>query len=69
MNYTEKLKNIWRSVYDNNSDVVSVIEKFFDPDYEQCINGIAMHRTEYINHVAASSSCQVSPIILYQSFI
>lgn len=50
MTYTELLKNIWSSLYDTE-EVIKVVEKFFHPDYEQCINGIYMNRIEYINHV------------------
>ncbi len=69
MNHTERLKNIWQSVYDNSSEVVSVIENFFDPDYEQCINGSTMHRTAYINHVIAQKQNIIIERIDYKHII
>lgn len=69
MNHTERLKNIWQSVYANGSEVVSVIEIFFDPDYEQCINGITMHRPEYINHVIAQKQNMIIESIDYKNII
>ena len=69
MNHMERLKNIWQSVYDNSSEVVSVIENFFDPDYEQCINGITMLRTEYINHVIVQKQNMIIERIDYKYII
>lgn len=51
MLYTELLKNIWNSVYDPQIDVSKTTEKFFHQDYEQCINGVNMNRSEYVHHV------------------
>lgn len=51
MTYTDLLKNIWESVYGPNTEVAETITKFFHPDYEQCINGITMNRTKFIQHV------------------
>jgi hypothetical protein len=53
MTYIDLLKNIWNSVYDPKIDVTKIIEEFFHPDYEQCINGVDLNRTEYIHHVIA----------------
>lgn len=49
MKYANLLKNIWHSIYDSKNDVVETIEKFFHPDYEQTINGVA--RSMYTQHV------------------
>ncbi len=51
MNYLESIFQIWGALYDQNKDTKSTIEKFFHVDYTQCINGITMDRTEYIEHV------------------
>ncbi|CAN5465559.1 hypothetical protein BH10PSE19_BH10PSE19_01090 [soil metagenome] len=51
MNYIDLLKNIWNSIYDPKTEVIETIEKFFHQDYEQCINGVGMNRTEYIHHI------------------
>lgn len=51
MIYTELLKNLWNSLYDPKIEVFNVVEKFFHQDYEQCINGVSMNRSEYIHHV------------------
>ncbi len=69
MNYTARLKNICRSLYDNNSDVISVIENFFDSDYEQCINGTTMQRTQYINHVIAQRQNMIIDTFDYKHVI
>src|ERR1700733_7854458 len=51
MNNTELLKAIWKSLYDHKTNVSETIEKFFHRDYTQCINGVVMDRTQYIQHV------------------
>jgi hypothetical protein len=51
MDYTELLKNTWDSLYDPKKDIIETIDKFFHKDYEQCINGVHLNRTEYIHHV------------------
>lgn len=51
MTYTHLLKNIWNSIYDPKIEVISIVEKFFHQDYEQCINGVSMNRDKYIDHV------------------
>ena|SRR3990167_10793861 len=51
MIYTELLKNVWSSLYDPQTEVNKIIEKFFHQDYEQCINGVSMNRNEYVHHV------------------
>ena len=53
MSLIDRLKRVWDAVYDPNRDVVEVIETYFHPDYKQCINGVVMHRDEYIDHVIA----------------
>ena len=49
--YTALLTNIWDSIYNSNGEIIKIIEKFFHQDYEQCINGVSMNRTQYIHHV------------------
>lgn len=51
MTYINLLKNIWNAIYDPATDVIATVERFFHPDYEQCINGITLNRAEYIQHV------------------
>ena len=51
MSYTDLLKNVWNVIYDPKKEVIETIEKFFHPDYEQCINRVYMNRHEYIHHV------------------
>lgn len=51
MGYIELLKCIWDSIYDPNRDVIATINKYFHPEYEQCINGVTMNRDNYIAHV------------------
>lgn len=51
MIYTDLLKNVWNSIYDPKKEVIEIIDKFFHQDYEQCINGVIMNRSEYIHHV------------------
>jgi len=53
MSLIDRLKRVWDAVYDPNRDVIEVIEIYFHPDYKQCINGVVMHRDEYIDHVIA----------------
>lgn len=47
------MKKIWEEVYDPDLDTTLIIEKYFHPDFEQCINGTIMRRSQYINHVIA----------------
>ena len=51
MNNIELLKDMWNSLYDHKTNVSETIEKFFHRDYEQCINGVVMDKTQYIQHV------------------
>lgn len=51
MIYTELLKNVWDTLYDPEKNVIETVNKFFHPDYEQCINGVSMNCHEYIQHV------------------
>ena len=51
MIYTELLKNIWNTLYDPQKDVIETVEKYFHPNYEQCINGVILNRDGYIPHV------------------
>ena len=51
MNYTDLVKQIWDQIYGPNTKVVNVIENFFHQGYEQCINGVVMNRSQYVDHV------------------
>lgn len=51
MSYIELLQNAWITVYDPKTDVIETVERFFHPDYEQCINGVILNRATYIEHV------------------
>lgn len=66
MNHMNLLKNIWAVVYEPNSDVTVLIEKFFHHDYEQCINGVVMRRKEYIDHVIAQKNNIIIDSIHYE---
>lgn len=61
----ERLKHIWAEVYDPHKNTTNVIEEFFHPDYEQCINGITIKRPEYINHVIAQKKNMIMEHIEY----
>jgi hypothetical protein len=65
MSKIERVKNIWSAIYDLKKDVVSMIEKYFHPEYEQCINGVIMSRSEYINHVIAQKKNMIINHIEY----
>jgi hypothetical protein len=65
MSNMDKIKSMWSAVYDPNADVASVIEKYFHPEYEQCINGVMMSRPEYIDHVMAQKQNMVVSHIDY----
>lgn len=67
MAYIDLLKNILDSVYDPKIDVTRTIEKFFHNDYEQCINGVRLNRTEYIHHVLAQKENIHIDVIDYRS--
>lgn len=66
MNYTNLLKNIWDILYNPEKDVVQTIERFFYPEYEQCINGVLMKRDEYIAHVQEQKKNMVINFIKYK---
>ncbi len=69
MSNIDRLKNIWSLVYDPKKDVKSVIEEYFHPDYEQCINGVIMSRYEYINHVIEQKKGMVVEHIEYKHYL
>lgn len=66
MTYNKLLKNIWSAVYDPKKDVVEIINTFFHEDYEQCINGISMKRTQYIQHVLEQKQNMTIDFINYK---
>ena len=51
MNYLDLIFQIWQELYDKSKDTKTTIEKFFDNDYSQCINGVYMNLSEYFFHV------------------
>jgi hypothetical protein len=59
MKYSALLKHIWNALYNPDADVKQIVEKYFHPDYQQCINGVVLNRSEYIDHVIAQKQ-QVS---------
>lgn len=69
MNYTELVKNTWHSLYDPQTNVIEAIEKFFHRDYEQCINGVTLNRTEYIHHVVEQKKNMMIDTIDYKQIL
>ena len=69
MVYIDLLKDIWNSIYDPTMDTNKIIEKFFHPNYEQCINGVTMNRAEYIQHVIEQKKNMKIESIDYQHVI
>jgi len=67
--YTKLLKNVWNSLYDPQIEVIKTIEKFFHQDYEQCINGVSMNRSEYIHHVLEQKQNMVIDTIDYKHIL
>lgn len=65
MTYTKLLKIIWECIYNPDANTTETIEKFFHPDYEQCINGVSMNRAEYIQHVHAQKQNMTVNVIDY----
>ena len=51
MTYTALMKRIWHAIYDPHQDVAETVKQYFHKDYAQCINGVAMGRASYIQHV------------------
>lgn len=69
MIYVELVKNVWSTLYNPKFDVIKTIEKFFHEDYEQCINGISMNRTQYIDHVLEQKKNMVINVIDYKHML
>lgn len=69
MTNIDLLKNIVNSIYDPKLNVVVIVEKLFHQDYEQCINGVHMNRTQYIQHVIAQRKNITVDQIDYQHFL
>ena len=63
------LKNIWVSIYNPQLNAAEIIEKLFHPNYEQCINGVHLNRTEYIQHVTAQRQNMTFDGIDYRHFL
>jgi len=66
MTCTDLLKNIWNSIYDPKIDAIETIERFFHPNYEQCINGVSMNRTQYVQHVLEQKQTMMIDTIDYK---
>lgn len=66
MIYTDLLKTIWRSIYDPKTKVTEVVEKYFHENYAQCINGVNLNRTEYIQHVLGQKQNMLIDTIEYK---
>lgn len=69
MHYRDLLKTIWNSLYEPGCDTAKIIENYFHPAYEQCINGIYLKRDEYINHVIEQKRNMVIESIDYSHVI
>lgn len=69
MSNSALLKNIWLSLYDPEIEITDSIEKFFHPDYEQCINGIKMNRQEYVQHVVEQRKSMIIESIDYKNML
>ena len=63
------IQNMWIAIYDPNQNVLPVIETYFHPEYKQCINGVTLSRTAYIDHVILPSSVALSVIFASTSMI
>jgi hypothetical protein len=69
MNHLEYIFQIWDRLYDKNQDTKSIIESFFHDDYVQCINGVVMHRNEYIDHVIEQKKNIKSMEFKYKNYL
>lgn len=56
MSKIDRIKNMWSAIYDPRQNTTSVIDEYFHPEYEQCINGVILSRSEYIHHVIAQKN-------------
>ena len=63
------LKNIADSIYNPQLNAVEIIEKLYHPNYEQCINGVHMNRTEYIQHVMVQRQNMIIDRFDFQHFL
>lgn len=52
MTNLEKISKVWDALYDKQNAVEQVVERFFHPEYKQCINGVELNRDEYVAHVS-----------------
>ncbi len=69
MKKIDRLKNIWDEIYNPNKNTESTIKKLFHKDYTQCINGLAMNLTEYIQHVISQKQTTVIETIEYKHYL
>ena len=60
------IKRVWEDVYNLKLDTKQTIEKYFHPNFEQCINGVVIKRPEYITHVTAQKENFILNSIDYQ---
>ncbi len=69
MSNSALLKLIWDSVYDKNLDETLIINKYFHPQYEQCINGVIMKLDDFIAHVKEQKKLMSISSIKYTHLI
>lgn len=69
MAYMDLLKKIWEQLYDPNQGTATTIEQFFHPDYQQCVNGVWLNRSQYIEHVLEQKQNMTLETIEYANFL
>ena len=69
MSKIKLLQHIWDILYDPRVDAEKAINEFFHQDYQQCINGVTMNRTEYIQHVLEQRKTITIDMIDYRYFL
>ncbi len=63
------LKTICDKVYNPDLDCISTINQYFHPDYHQCINGIDMDLSNYIQHVIEQRKNIIIEFIEYKTYL
>lgn len=69
MTNIDLLKNVIDSIYNPQLNAAETIEKLFHANYEQCINGVYLNRSEYIQHVIEQRKNMTVDQIDYQHFL
>jgi hypothetical protein len=67
--YFKKLKEIWEQVYNPETNINDVIEKYFHPEYKQCINDETLDREQYLSHVEEQRKGMNITSIDYKTFL